>query len=191
LVRRLTKMIIDRFSGQNRFLSNFYPSVVNFEGLRYPTVEHAFQSAKSPDQAVRLRIASLPSAGAAKRAGRQVVIPDVAAWDAKKDSVMLDLLLEKFSIPELCSKLLATGSQELREGNEWGDTYWGVDLATGEGENKLGKLLMEVRSMLVSRDAMQWLSDQAQGFEMHTRIVHLEEQVAALNEVISKLTGRK
>ncbi len=36
----------------------------------------------------------------------------------------------------------------LQEGNRWGDTFWGVDLRTGKGENKLGKILMRVRKEL-------------------------------------------
>jgi predicted NAD-dependent protein-ADP-ribosyltransferase YbiA (DUF1768 family) len=30
------------------------------------------------------------------------------------------------------------------EGNSWGDTYWGV--CKGKGQNKLGHILMQVRS---------------------------------------------
>ena len=35
------------------------------------------------------------------------------------------------------------GDQELVEGNEWGDVFWGV--CKGVGDNHLGKLLMEFR----------------------------------------------
>lgn len=31
----------------------------------------------------------------------------------------------------------------LIEGNDWGDTFWGM--VDGEGENNLGKILMRVR----------------------------------------------
>lgn len=41
--------VIDRFSGEYRFLSNFYLAEVELDGEVYPTVEHAFQAAKSPD----------------------------------------------------------------------------------------------------------------------------------------------
>ena len=44
--------------------------------------------------------------------------------------------------------LVATGDAIVIEGNTWRDTYWGVDLKTGEGENHLGKILMRVRSEL-------------------------------------------
>jgi len=59
---------------------------------------------------------------------------------------MKSCLQEKFSDPLLRKKLLATGNATLIEGNTWGDTYWGV--CKGKGQNKLGKLLMELRSEL-------------------------------------------
>ena len=41
--------IIDSFRGEYGFLSNFNKSRVEFEGMTYPSVEHAFQAAKNPD----------------------------------------------------------------------------------------------------------------------------------------------
>ena len=41
-----------------------------------------------------------------------------------------------------------TGNLVLEEGNGWHDTFWGVDLKTGEGENHLGRILMQVREEL-------------------------------------------
>jgi predicted NAD-dependent protein-ADP-ribosyltransferase YbiA (DUF1768 family) len=29
--------------------------------------------------------------------------------------------------------------------NTWSDTFWGVDLKTGKGDNNLGKLIMKIR----------------------------------------------
>ena len=57
---------------------------------------------------------------------------------------MLTRLRAKFRSPLLRGWLRETGAEELVEGNYWGDTFWGV--CRGEGENKLGKLLMQVRS---------------------------------------------
>jgi hypothetical protein len=41
-----------------------------------------------------------------------------------------------------------TGNTELVEGNHWHDTFWGVDATTGEGDNGLGQILMQVRMEL-------------------------------------------
>jgi predicted NAD-dependent protein-ADP-ribosyltransferase YbiA (DUF1768 family) len=47
---------------------------------------------------------------------------------------------------QLRDKLLATGDAVLEEGNDWGDQIWGV--VNGAGENRLGKILMNVRDDL-------------------------------------------
>jgi ribA/ribD-fused uncharacterized protein len=136
--------MIDSFTGPNRFLSNFYPCEVQFEGYLYPTVEHAFQAAKSTNQEVReaIRLAETPSQ--AKTLGRQVDLrPD---WEEVKLDIMLGLLREKFSSPFMKRRLLLTGDRTLIEGNTWGDTYWGVYRT--KGENHLGRLLMQVREEL-------------------------------------------
>ena len=49
---------------------------------------------------------------------------------------------------DMKQQLLATGNLVLEEGNGWHDTFWGVDLKTGEGENHLGRILMQVREEL-------------------------------------------
>ena len=62
---------------------------------------------------------------------------------------MLNLVRAKFTPgSKLAEWLLATGEAELSEGNTWGDEYWGVNLRTGKGLNKLGKILMMVREEL-------------------------------------------
>ncbi len=40
---------IREFKGEFRFLSNFFPSRIYHDGIEYPTVEHAFQAAKTLD----------------------------------------------------------------------------------------------------------------------------------------------
>jgi predicted NAD-dependent protein-ADP-ribosyltransferase YbiA (DUF1768 family) len=56
-----------------------------------------------------------------------------------------EVSLKFYVYKNLGDMLLSTGDELLIEGNTWGDTYWGVDLKTGIGENKLGKILMKVR----------------------------------------------
>lgn len=129
------------FSGAYRFLSNFWPAKVWLDDLEYPTVEHAYQAAKTLSPMCRELIRTAPSASAAKRLGKEVAIrPD---WPAVKIDVMRGLLRQKFSDPALEQLLLATGDAELVEGNFWHDIFWGV--CDGEGLNWLGRLLMQVR----------------------------------------------
>jgi len=138
--------VIDKFDGtEYRFLSNFYPAPVNFEGETYPTSENAYQAAKSLDYDERRAFRGNVSAALSKKMGRELELrPD---WEEVKRDIMKKIVFNKFKYhPSLKEKLLATGDAELIEGNYWGDTYWGV--CNGVGENHLGKILMEVREIL-------------------------------------------
>ena len=135
--------MINQFSGEYAFLSNFYPSPIAYDNSKivYPTVEHYFQAMKTfqSDEHEAIRIATTP--GEAKRLGRRCTLRE--DWENIKDEVMHRALKMKFKDPELRAKLLATGDEFLVEGNTWGDRYWGV--CEGRGLNKLGQLLMIVR----------------------------------------------
>ena len=140
-------MKIAEFQRNNRFLSNFYPVPVRYGGRVYPTSEHAYQAAKCILSSDKDRIAKAYSAGEAKRLGKNVkCVPD---WENIKLSVMKNIVTCKFKQnPTLARALLSTGDLILEEGNRWGDKFWGVDIRTGEGENNLGKILMQVREEL-------------------------------------------
>lgn len=133
--------MIDEFANEHAFLSNFHPSPVVMYGQIYPTVEHAFQAAKTLDMARREEIRLAPTPGRAKRLGRRVELrPD---WDTFRLEAMETLLQRKFADPYLRERLAETWPHKLVEGNYWGDRFWGV--CGGEGENHLGRLLMKIR----------------------------------------------
>ena len=137
-------MVIDRFEGPYFFLSNFYPSEVRHEADVYPTVEHAFQAAKTLDPSERAWVRDAQSPALAKRLGRKVALR--SDWERIKVDIMRQLLLQKFESPELGLALRETAGHELIEGNTWNDRFWGV--CRGRGQNHLGRLLMEIRARL-------------------------------------------
>jgi ribA/ribD-fused uncharacterized protein len=97
-------MTITKFSDQFSFLSNFYESVLEYEGIEYPTVEHAFQAAKTQDPDTRHQIAKMQSPNDAKAAGnRNGILKDFdpVEWELRKDGVMEELLRIKFQNPDL------------------------------------------------------------------------------------------
>lgn len=144
---------IDRFDDEHRFLSNFWPAAVQLDGYTYPTVEHAYQAAKTLSAKERTAIAMIhpDSPGRAKQLGRKVT--KRKDWEQIKLSVMLTLLRQKFAPGTgLARQLLATGNSELIEGNNWGDMYWGR--VEGVGLNHLGRLLMQVREELREEDGL-------------------------------------
>lgn len=142
---------ITSFSGKYRWLSNFWPCPVEFQGVMYPTVEHAYQAAKTLDPKQRLDIQRIPRPGDAKRHGRSVTLRE--DWEQVKVGIMKYLLREKFNNPagrnsDMKALLISTGDAMLIEGNHWGDIFWGV--CRGKGENVLGRLLMEIREEVTS-----------------------------------------
>lgn len=136
---------IDCFDGEYAFLSNFYDSPIERDGIVYPTNEHFFQAMKTLNPEEHRQIAAAATPGKAKRLGRQVKLrPD---WEEVKLQIMKEgLILKFFCNKDLAKKLIATGNAELVEGNTWNDKFWGV--CDGVGENNLGKLLMEIREDL-------------------------------------------
>ena len=140
--------IIDKFENKYAFLSNYYYSPITEEGITYPTVEHYFQAHKTKNADEMRKIAAAFTPGAAKSLGRQVRLR--GDWEEVKDEIMEQGLKLKFRNRKLAEALLATGDAELIEGNTWCDNIWGnctcPKCAKTPGENRLGKLLMEIRS---------------------------------------------
>lgn len=151
--------MIGPFRGKYRFLSNFWTSIVTFEGVPYPSVEHAYQAAKTLDLEWRRRICHCSKPGEAKILGSK--LPFRSDWEAIKLSVMEDLVRQKFQDPNLKRWLVEeTGDEDLVEVNTWGDKFWGAvwedvfppestkDFQRLVGENHLGKILMKIREEL-------------------------------------------
>lgn len=145
---------IDRFSGTYRWLSNFHPHEIRWDGNVWPTNEHAFQAGKTVDPEERDRIRHCASPGEAKRVGRAVTLRPT--WESTKVTHMLTVTRLKYrpaTAGGLDVELLWTGSAYLVEGNTWHDQIWGNCLcgqpACAEpGANLLGLILMLVRAEL-------------------------------------------
>lgn len=139
-----SRPVVTRFSGPYEFLSNFH---------RMPdgtTLEHHYQAAKTHNEVQAQFVMNSLTPAVAKRRGRAVTMrPD---WEEVKRDVMLRLLRARFEKEPYRSMLLATDDAYLEEGNTWHDQYWGSCTCTrhwqAEGQNWLGKLLMQVREEL-------------------------------------------
>ena len=138
-----------QFKDEYRWLSNFAPVEIEYEGRTFPSLEHAYQAAKSTDSTWKDYCASGVSSGNVKRKSKNIIYqPD---WEEVKVEVMSTLVTKKFSVEPYKSQLIETGDLEIVEGNTWGDTFWGVDVRTGEGMNVLGKMIMEIRDELKAK----------------------------------------
>lgn len=135
---------IDKFDGEFAFLSNFHPCIIFFDGQEYPSVEHAYQAAKTFYNPHREKIRLAPTAAAAKKIGRSITIRQ--DWYEVRLSIMREFCNQKFKYPGFRQLLVMTGDVDLIEGNWWGDTFWGV--CDGVGSNHLGKILMTIRNIV-------------------------------------------
>lgn len=138
--------IIKKFSGEYRFLSNFYPCDITYNGISYNSTENAYQAQKTDDILIQKFIATVTPAKS-KSIGSELSLSD--DWDTRKIKVMYDINKLKYNIPELKELLLSTGNMLIIEGNFWNDRTWGVCLKTNKGENILGELLMQIRTEIL------------------------------------------
>jgi ribA/ribD-fused uncharacterized protein len=129
------------------WLSNFFSAPMILQGKDYPTVEHWFQSQKFTNQELQETIRTAATAAKAKHLGRTRDPSFLSNWDSVKESILYEGLKAKFEQnPILQTLLLKTGSEELIELSPW-DSYWGSG-RTGKGKNRMGFLLMKLRSDL-------------------------------------------
>ena len=143
--------MIRKFEKEYSWLSNFMPCTIVLGGRSYPSVEHAYMSAKSEDIQWKLTCADESiKPGKIKKMSKNIAVVD--NWDSVKVEVMQECLNQKFNQEPFKTLLLETGDAFIQEGNYWGDTFWGVDLNLKKGENRLGKLIMEIREKLKNGD---------------------------------------
>lgn len=167
--------MINLFKDTYRWLSNFYLSPVKYEGIWFPCSENAYQAKKSShlsneeiaryigaENMVKYQLSldmknlgyyyfSKIKPSEAKKMGK--TIPARPDWETIKVDVMKDIIRLKFTqSSKLKTRLLATGDEELVEGNLWHDNFWGNCTCSKcrsiKGTNMLGKILMEVREEL-------------------------------------------
>ncbi len=158
-----TGSLVISFREADRFLSNFWPCHVTLpkedtlSGLSLPAmdfgcVELAYMAWKTIDLPTREKIMSM-SPGDAKNFSKEPNFPLRPDYsDNGRLEIVTHLVREKFGPknPNLRTQLLETGNIALVEGNTWGDIFFGFDLLTGEGQNHLGRILMKIRSEILS-----------------------------------------
>lgn len=134
---------------ENGYLCNFSPHPLKLKGKIFPTSEHYYQSQKFVGTEYEERCRQAETPRQAFEMSRQPGAPVRKDWDDVKDDVMRQAVQAKFTQhPELARLLLETGDAELAEDSPV-DDYWGLG-KDGNGKNKLGKILMEVREQLKS-----------------------------------------
>lgn len=142
-------------------LSNFEKCYIKYKGHLFATTEQAFMWEKAiffNDHESASKILKEENPAKAKKLGREVKNFDDSKWSKVCYEVMYKINFEKyFQNTRLKNILLNTGDKMIIEANPK-DTRWGIGLSAEDdrvldesqwqGENLLGKVLMEVRKEL-------------------------------------------
>ena len=131
--------------------SNLFQRKIIFEGIEFPTAEHAYQAGKARKQAVREWILSAPTPSLVAMAAHGLYTWDIVPnWSKMKFDRMREVLRAKYTQHEdLRAMLLSTGDARLVESCRTDNPVnrtWGE--VNGKGLNMLGVLLMEIRAEL-------------------------------------------
>ena len=143
---------------KNEEFSNWYPREFMIEGIRYNCVEQYMMAKKAMlfgDVTIYQQIMQTEDPGKCKEFGKLVRGFDPATWDSCKYEIVYNGNYAKFTQhPDLMAKLKATGDAILAEASPQ-DKIWGIGMSADDpkakhpdqwnGENLLGKILMEIR----------------------------------------------
>ena len=145
-------------SKDNKWLSTFNRGEpFNYDGLLYPTVEHAFHAQKVDDEKKEeyqelFTNDTIDPSEAKKMGGKKNFKLNEFSlrkdWDNVKLEKMKEITMEYYAAnPKLAEKLRKTGSKKLLHTGFRIDDYWGIK-KNGEGENNHGKILMKIRETI-------------------------------------------
>lgn len=126
--------------------SNFAKYGILMNDKWWSTVEHYYQAMKFEDEDYqeKIRMAHTPKKAKAIAFQNRTIKSN---WDDIKYDIMYQAVLKKFQThKELQKRLLETGSEDIVESAP-SDYYWGCG-ADGTGQNKLGKILVQIRNEL-------------------------------------------
>ena len=139
-------------------LGNMSPHRITYEGKRWKTAEALFQALRFEDEAIREELRSLASPMAVKMRTKKYREKMVVEPRSQQDleNMRLVLRLKVDQNPEVKRILLATKNEEIVEDctkrPRGSGKFWGMALVDNEwqGVNCLGKLLMELRTEVLS-----------------------------------------
>lgn len=147
--------------GPNGYLSNWYPSAFEKDGMTFSSMEQYMMYSKAVlfgDHEIGNQIMATDNVGKIKALGRSVSHYDDLIWNGFRQIIVYDGLLAKFEQnARLRQLLLETGDAILAECAVQ-DLVWGIglsmkddrrfDMTQWRGANLLGFALMQVRSRI-------------------------------------------
>lgn len=149
------------FFGKEDIESNFHPAKFIYKNIQFNCTEQAFMWSKATyfgDTEIANKILLLVDPKHQKHAGKLVKGYEEEKWNKASTEVMFQVNLEKYlQNKNMGDYLLSTKPKILVEASPF-DRKWGIGLSvydairssprTWPGENRLGKILMDVREII-------------------------------------------
>ena len=147
-------ILVRKVADDHGWLGNMSPYPVTWEGKSYRTTEALFQALRLNDEDIIEEIRSQKSPMAAKMKAKRfkAMMMVVPMGEEDLQNMKLVLGLKVAQHPEIRTKLVETGSEEITEDctrrARGSGLFWGSALVNGRwvGGNMLGKMWMEIRA---------------------------------------------
>ena len=142
------KKVVDKkttfFKGDQNVLSPWAPCVISYKDKTFTSVEQAFSYhlLQDTDKQLAEEILKITNPKEIKH------VTDSYSWEKARSS-MKEINVIKFNDQQLQKQLISTYPHELV--HNIANSYWGSGI-TGNGQNNMGKILMEIRSKLMTNN---------------------------------------
>lgn len=144
---------IEFFEREYYMLSNWSAHKVKLWGNEFMTADHAYHYKKFEESAPHIarKILKASSPMEAKNIASKYKTYSLDKWEAIKDEVLYEILKTKAQQhTEVYDALIKSNGKNLIENSPY-DSYWGTG-PDGNGQNKLGKLWMQIRTELTQKN---------------------------------------
>lgn len=129
-------------------LSSWSRHAISLEGLEWPSVEHYVQAMKYEDKKYQEKIRCAAHPRDAKKLGESRWKRKKSNWKQERVIYMTrGIYIKCKTYPEVIEALLASGDLTILDTSNF-DYFWGCG-RDGRGQNKFGKILMDVRAKLL------------------------------------------
>ncbi len=134
------------FEAYAQYLSAFSGHSVEYKGILYSTVEHAYHCQRYSDQKILDEIKSARSAYKAWEISQKYKSQQFPDFDDKKVAVMEDICRTKLEQhDDIKRALVESGEDPIVK--DYPDAFWGIG-PDGIGRNEMGKIWTKLRSEL-------------------------------------------